>query len=72
MTSVLENSPQHWRRRAREARALAYQLRDEQARSIVLKTADQYDFLAERMEVRAAADKPPQFDATGRPFRTQE
>jgi len=72
MTSVLENTPQHWRRRAREARALAYQMRDDQARSIVLKTADQYDQLAERMEARAGAENKPQFNGIGRRFHTQD
>jgi len=69
MTSLLENTPQHWRRRAREARALAYQLRDDQARSIVLKTADQYDLLAVRMEDRAA-EKSSQFNDIERSLHT--
>lgn len=67
MASVLENSHQHWRRRAREARALAYEMRDEQARHIVLKTADRYDDLAARMEEKAALANAPQPQALSRP-----
>lgn len=44
------NNPAHWHLRAQEARLLAAQLEDPEAKAAVLKVADDYD----RLAVRAA------------------
>jgi hypothetical protein len=48
------NDPEHWRSRAREARAIAEQMTDADSRSAMLRIADDYDQLAERAAARAA------------------
>ena len=48
-TSFL-NDPEHCRRRAREARALASQFNDPASEKAMLEIADEYDRLAERAE----------------------
>jgi hypothetical protein len=48
------NDPEHWRRRAKEVRALAEQMTDADARSAMLRIAHDYDQLAERAAARAA------------------
>ena len=56
--------PEHWRRRAEEARALAEQMASEQHKKMMLKIADDYDDLApsERLTApstrRGGADAP--------------
>jgi hypothetical protein len=47
---VLLNNPAHWHLRAQEARLLAAQLEDPEAKSATLKIAEEY----ERLAVRAA------------------
>jgi hypothetical protein len=37
------NDPKHWRRRAKEARALAEQIADPEAKRTMLKNADDYE-----------------------------
>jgi hypothetical protein len=48
------NNPKHWLDRAKEARALAEQMDDPEAKSTMLKNADDYERLAQRAEERAA------------------
>ena len=48
------NDPQHWLDRAKEARALAEQMDDPEAKRTMLKNADDYERLAQRAEERAA------------------
>jgi hypothetical protein len=43
---------QHWRQRAEEARAVAEQMADPEARRMMLNIADGYDKLAQRAEER--------------------
>ncbi|MBV9968464.1 MAG: hypothetical protein JO228_00645 [Xanthobacteraceae bacterium] len=47
---VLLNNPAHWHLRAQEARLLAAQLEDPEAKAATLKIAEEY----ERLAVRAA------------------
>jgi hypothetical protein len=47
---VLLNNPAHWHLRAQEARLLASQLQDPEAKEATLKIAEEY----ERLAVRAA------------------
>jgi hypothetical protein len=52
MTSF--NDPEHWRNRAERARSLADQMNDEAFRQMMLRTAADYERLAERAALRAA------------------
>ena len=57
----------HWRDRAAEMRALSCDMRDFEARTLMLKLANDYDKLADRAEDRAARDAPgPSPIANGR------
>ena len=47
------NDPEHWRKRAEEARVLAEQMSDEWSKQTMLRIADDYDQLAVRAAVRA-------------------
>jgi hypothetical protein len=47
---ILLNNPAHWHQRAQEARLLASQLKDPEAKAATLKIAEEYD----RLAVRAA------------------
>jgi hypothetical protein len=47
---ILLNNPAHWHLRAQEARLLAAQLEDPEAKSATLRIAEEY----ERLAVRAA------------------
>ena len=52
--SVLDN-PKHWRERAEEARSIAEQLSDPDAKRMMLRIADDYERLAQHAERRAAS-----------------
>jgi hypothetical protein len=51
--SVFINDPEHWRQRAAEMRALAEWVKDEQAKQTMLRTAKDYERLAQRAEERS-------------------
>lgn len=53
------NDPKHWLDRAKQARALAEQLDDPEAKRTMLATADDYERLAKRAEERAAGREGP-------------
>ena len=53
MATSFINDPEHWRKRAEEARALANQMNDETSKQTMLNIAADYDRLAERAEGRA-------------------
>jgi hypothetical protein len=53
-TSHFIYDPEHWRQRAKEARAIAGSLNDPEAKRSMLKIADEYDLLAQRAEERSA------------------
>jgi hypothetical protein len=52
------NDARHWRDRAAEMRVLSTDMRDFEARTLMLKLANDYDKLADRAENRAARDVP--------------
>jgi hypothetical protein len=52
------NDPKHWLDRAKEARALAEQMNDPEAKRTMLKNADDYERLAQRAVERAAGRWP--------------
>jgi hypothetical protein len=52
------NDPKHWLDRAKEARALAEQIDDPEAKRTMLKNADDYERLAQRAGERAAGRWP--------------
>jgi hypothetical protein len=52
MPRVIDN-PEHWRARAEASRTLAEQMKDAEARRIMLGIADSYELLAERAVERA-------------------
>jgi len=52
------NDPKHWLNRAKEARALAEQIDDPEAKRTMLKIADDYERLAQRAQERAAGRLP--------------
>jgi hypothetical protein len=54
VSRILDN-PQHWRKRAQEARALAGQMDDPHTKRALLDIAGRYDRLAERAEERKRA-----------------
>ena len=51
---TLLNNPAHWHLRAQEARLLAAQLEDPEAKAATLKIAEEYDRLAVRATQRMA------------------
>ena len=53
MPASLLNDPEHWRKRADEARSLAYGMKDEISKQMTLQIADDYEHLAKRAEQRA-------------------
>ena len=50
------NDAKHWRDRTAEMRVLSADMRDFEARTLMLKLADDYDKLADRAEDRAPRD----------------
>jgi len=56
MRTTLISDPEHWRQRAKEARALAHQLDDAVAKQTLLEIAQSYEQLAELAEKRKAAE----------------
>lgn len=54
---ALLNNPAHWHLRAQEARLLASQLEDPEAKAATLKIADEYDRLATRAAKRMEEQK---------------
>ena len=52
------NDPKHWLDRAKEARALAEQIGDPEAKRTMLKNADDYERHAQRAKERAAGRWP--------------
>jgi len=52
------NDVKHWRDRAAEMRVLSCDMKDFEARTLMLKLANDYDKLADRAEDRAARDMP--------------
>jgi len=52
------NDAKHWRDRAAEMRVLSGEMKDFEARTLMLKLANDYDKLADRAEDRAARDRP--------------
>jgi hypothetical protein len=52
------NDPQHWRDRAKEARALADQINDAEAKAAMLRIAEDYERLAKRAEARGLGHLP--------------
>jgi hypothetical protein len=51
MSNLLED-PKHWELRAEEARALADQLPDPEAKHLMQRVAETYDLLAKRAQQR--------------------
>jgi hypothetical protein len=51
------NDPEHWRLRAKEARAAAEGIRDEAAKNMMLGIASDYERLADRAAERIAKPK---------------
>jgi hypothetical protein len=52
------NDPKHWRARAEEARLLANQMNDSEAKAAMLRIARDYEHLARRAEDRALGRLP--------------
>jgi hypothetical protein len=61
MMKALINDPEHWLSRAEEARVIAEQMTDPQARASMLRVAQEYEKLAERAEARtiSGAERKP-------------
>ena len=53
------NDPEHWRKRAEEARTLAEQMQDPQSKQAMLRIAADYERLVERAARRAAGSPRP-------------
>ena len=53
MPAYIINDPKHWRERAKEARAIADEMNDREAKQTMLGIARDYVRLAERAEARA-------------------
>jgi len=52
------HDPAHWRQRAEEARTIAEQMSDPEAKRMMLEIAEDYEKLAKRAEERTAK-RPP-------------
>ena len=58
MVSYFINEPAHWLARAEEARILANQMNDAEAKVAMLRIAEDYERLAQRAEGRALGHLP--------------
>jgi len=54
MSASFINDPEHWRRRAEEARIIAERMTDATSRQMMLRNAEDYEQLARRAEERLA------------------
>jgi hypothetical protein len=59
MPASFINDPEHWRRRAEEARSIAEQMSDSPSKDAMLRIAKDYERLAERAEERAKGSVQP-------------
>jgi len=50
-------TPEHWRQRAKEARAMAEKIADPAAKEAMMAVAENYDRIAERAEAKLAAER---------------
>jgi hypothetical protein len=55
--SDLLNNPKHWQERAEDARRVAEQMDDMEARKTMFKVAEAYTHLAERAQLRIGKDQ---------------
>jgi hypothetical protein len=62
MRHALINDPDHWVSRAEEARAMAEEMTDPEARAAMLRIADGYDRLAQHAEARLLTDPSKKAD----------
>ena len=56
MMRALINDPEHWYLRAEEARSIAEEMTDAQARQAMLQVADSYERLGKRAEARTLSN----------------
>ena len=54
----LHNDPEHWRKRAKEARALAEKMTDAVSKKAMMEVAEKYDEVAARAVERLAKRTP--------------
>jgi hypothetical protein len=59
MSASIINDPKHWRDRAKEARVIADEMNDRDAKQMMLGIARSYILLAERAEARAMGSSQP-------------
>jgi hypothetical protein len=59
------DDPKHWHDRAAEMRVLAEEMKDDNARTMMLKLANDYDKLGDRAEERSS--KPPRAGQSANP-----
>jgi hypothetical protein len=71
MVSHFINEPEHWRARADEARILAKQMNDAEAKVAMLRIAEDYERLAQRAEGRTLGRRPIQTETPPGPPRQQ-
>lgn len=60
MTLSNVNDSKHWRDRAAEMRALSEEMTDNEARTMMLRLASDYDKLGDRADIRANGGTPPE------------